>query len=320
MEYKLLIHDSTGKKMYEPVTEEGITWTTDIKGTPSELNFKIKSSDIVTKVGSAVNFKVDGKPVFFGFIFNKKFDKERWSDITAYDQLRYLKNKDTYLFKNKRADQIVRMLAGDFRLKTGNIENTKYVIPKRLEENKSLFDMIQGALDLTLQHTKKMYVLWDNFGKLTLSNIENRKIKIIIEESNIENFSYENSIDKDSYNKVKLTYDNKETGKREVFIAQDSKNMNRWGILQHYEKLQDKENAKSKANSLLNLYNHRQKSLTVKNVLGDTRVRAGTMVVVQLNLGDLKLNNWMLVTKAKHTFKNEEHKMDLTLRGGEFSG
>ena len=320
MEYKLLIHDSTGKKMYEPVTEEGITWTTDIKGTPSELNFKIKSSDIVTKVGSAVNFKVDGKPVFFGFIFNKKFDKERWSDITAYDQLRYLKNKDTYLFKNKRADQIVRMLAGDFRLKTGNIENTKYVIPKRLEENKSLFDMIQGALDLTLQHTKKMYVLWDNFGKLTLSNIENRKIKIIIEESNIENFSYENSIDKDSYNKVKLTYDNKETGKREVFIAQDSKNMNRWGILQHYEKLQNKENAKSKANSLLNLYNHRQKSLTVKNVLGDTRVRAGTMVVVQLNLGDLKLNNWMLVTKAKHTFKNEEHKMDLTLRGGEFSG
>lgn len=42
------------------------------------------------------------------------------------------------------------------------------------------------------------------------------------------------------------------------------------------------------------------------------------MVVINLDLGDVKLKNWMLVEKCKHTYKEGEHWMDLTLRGGEF--
>lgn len=41
-------------------------------------------------------------------------------------------------------------------------------------------------------------------------------------------------------------------------------------------------------------------------------------IVVKLNLGDVSLQNFMLVEKVKHNFKNELHTMDLTLRGGEF--
>ena len=42
------------------------------------------------------------------------------------------------------------------------------------------------------------------------------------------------------------------------------------------------------------------------------------MVVINLALGEKKKKNFMLVEKVKHTFKLDEHFMDLTLRGGEF--
>lgn len=91
--------------------------------------------------------------------------------MTAYDQLRYLNNKDTYVYENKTASQFIQMLAADFSLNTGTLEDTGFVIASRVEDNTSLFDMIENALDLTLQNSKEMFVLFDDFGKLTLKNI-----------------------------------------------------------------------------------------------------------------------------------------------------
>lgn len=42
------------------------------------------------------------------------------------------------------------------------------------------------------------------------------------------------------------------------------------------------------------------------------------MVVVNLDLGDMKLKSFMLVEKVTHKFNLDEHSMDLILRGGEF--
>ena len=44
------------------------------------------------------------------------------------------------------------------------------------------------------------------------------------------------------------------------------------------------------------------------------------MVVVRLDLGDMKLSNFMLVESCRHTWRQDEHWMDLTLKGGEFVG
>ena len=65
------------------------------------------------------------------------------------------------------------------------------------------------------------------------------------------------------------------------------------------------------------LYNRKTRKLQIKNALGDIRVRGGSSVIVQLDLGDLKVQNFMIVEKVKHTFKNGEHFMDLTLIGGD---
>lgn len=326
MNVELLIGNEAGTKIYQPAVQEGIEWTTERKSTPGKLSFKVLQDDILDfSEGSPVRMKVDGDPVFFGFIFKQQRSKDRLITITAYDQLRYLKNEDTKVYEGKTATQFIKLIAEGYELNVGTLEDTRFVIESRVEENVSLFEMIANALDLTLTNTGQMYVLFDDFGKLTLKSLPSMYVGVpgaylMIDEETGENFDYTSSIDDNTYNKIKLTYDNEDTGYREVYIAQDSSNINKWGILQYFDTLQKGENGQAKADALLKLYNKKTRSLKITNALGDNRVRAGAMVVINLDLGDIKLKNWMLVEKCKHTYKESEHWMDLTLRGGDFVG
>jgi hypothetical protein len=309
-----------GDKLYEPVVEEGITWETERKGVPGKLTFKVLTDSVLAFAeGNVVRMAVDGTDLFYGFVFTKKRDKDGIIDVTAYDQLRYLKNKDCYVYpKAMTAAQLIKTLAAEYQLKTGTIEDTQYIIQKRVEDNSTLFDIIQTALDLTLLNKKKRYVLYDDFSKLTLKDVESLQLDLLIDASTAEDFDYESSIDSNTYNRVKLFYDNEKTGKREVYEVQSGENINKWGVLQLCESIQEKTNGRAKANALLGLYNKKTRSLSVKNAIGDIRVRAGTSIAVQLNLGDITVNKYMLVEQVKHTFKNKEHLMSLNLRGGDF--
>ena len=324
MYVELLVANESGSKVYQPAVEEGIEWTTQRAGTPGKLTFKVLKDDILDFTeGSAVRLKVNGDEVFYGFVFTKSRQKDQIITVTAYDQLRYLQNKDTKVYEGKTATQFIQMLAADYRLNVGDMEDTGYVIASRVEENSSLFDMIGNALDLTLTNTGNMFVLFDSFGKLTLKSLGKMRVGdgdnyLMIDEETGENFNYKSSIDSQTYNKVKLTYDNEETGTREVYIAQSGKNMNKWGVLQYFDTLQKGENGQAKADALLKLYNKKTRNLKITNAFGDNRVRAGSLIVVNLALGDMSVKNFMLVEKCIHTYKESEHWMTLTLRGGEF--
>mgnify|MGYP006993899929 FL=1 len=167
-------------------------------------------------------------------------------------------------------------------------------------------------------NTQKVYVLYDDFGRISLKNIASMKVNLIIDADTGQNFEYKSSIDSQTYDQVKLTYDNEDTGKRDVYLVKDSENINKWGVLQYYDTLQDGENGASKAEQLLQYYNKKTRNLSVKSAWGDIRIRAGAAPVVSLNLGDIIVNNYMVCEKVTHTFKNGEHTMDLTLSGGEF--
>lgn len=317
MSQQLLIQNEN--IVYEPVAQDEIVWTTERKGSPGKLEFKVLKDNIINfEEGNPVSFKVDNNDLFYGFVFTKKREKDKIINTVSYDQLRYLKNKSSYIYTNKRADELVQMIANDFLLNVGILENTGYTIAKKSESNKSLFDIILNALDETIQYKNEMYVLYDDFGKICLKNLERMKVGIIIDEETAQNYDYQSSIDTDTYDKIKLVYDNKETGKREVFIAQDTNNMNKWGVLQFFDTIDEKTNGAIKANSLLKLYNEKTRKLEIKKAIGDIRVRGGSLIVVNLSLDDIKLQNFMLVEKAKHTFKNGEHFMDLTLKGQNF--
>lgn len=306
-------------ELYAPIVGGGVTWETARKGVPGRLEFSVVKDNVISfQEGNIVHMQVDDKNVFYGYVFTKKRNKDGTIKVTAYDQLRYLKNKDTYNYANLTAGGLVKKIAEDFFLKTGAIENTVYVIKRRLEDNKTLFDMIQTALDLTLQNTKKLYVLYDDFGKLTLRDTESLKLPLLIDKYVAEDFDYTSSIDGETYNKIKLSYNNEKTNTRDIYLVEDTNRMEAWGVLQYYETINEKTNGKAKADALLSLYNHKTRNLSVSGVAGDIRVRGGSIITVDLELGDINLKSPMLVESVRHTFNSNRHTMDLTLRGGEF--
>ncbi len=321
MNVELLVGNESGTKVYQPVVEEGIEWSTERRGVPGKLVFKVLKDELLDLTeGSPVRLCVNGDKVFFGFVFKQQRGKDGLITVTAYDQLRYLKNKDTQVYQNKTASQVVKMLADDYSLNLGILEDTGYVISSGVEQDVSLFEMIENAIDLTLTNTGNMFILYDDFGKLTLKALSSMYVGVpgaylMIDEETGENFDYTSSIDDSTYNKIVLK---NHTTNKDFKVAHDLGNIARWGTLTYTDTYQDGENGQAKADALLSLYNKKTRNLKVTNALGDNRVRAGSMIVVNLDLGDVKLKNFMLVEKCTHIYKEGEHWMDLTLRGGEF--
>lgn len=302
---------------YEPDVEEPIVWETERQGVPGKLTFTVRKDKILNfQEGNRVLMQVDGEGIFSGFVFTKKRNKNGMISVTAYDQLRYLKNKDTIDYKEKKASELIVKLANAFKLELGEIQDTGYVIPQRMEDNQTLFDMIKNALGETLDVTRQLYVLYDDYGKLTLKNMESMKLDILIDQHAAEDFDYSSSIDGNTYNQIKLVYPNEETGKRDVYMEFDSTTIARWGVLQYFETLQNPENGKAKAEALLPYYNMKTRTLTISNAFGDIRVRAGSRLAIDLDLGDIIAKTYMLVDKVKHTLSTDRHFMDLTLIGG----
>lgn len=301
---------------YQPIVEEGIEWETERKGTPGKLTFTVyQDGNLKFSYGSAVTFKYDGNNVFYGFVFKMTPTTDGLIKIVAYDQLRYFKNKHTYIYKNKRLDQLVKMIADDFKLRTGTLNNTKKTIT-RVEDNATLFDIIANATDDTVLATGNLFILYDDFGLLTLKNLANMKSDFLIDQDTAQDYDYTASIDDNSYSKVVIYHDNDDI--REYYIANDKTYQERWGILQLTEKAGSKATAKQQAKLMLDMYKKPTRNLTVKGAFGNVKVRAGSLVPVMLQLKDVKLSKYMMVEKAKHTFKESEYTMDLTLVGNTF--
>lgn len=308
-------------RIFECAVQEPVIWEVHRKSVPGKLTFNVIKDEILGfHEGDPVRFDYNGKKIFFGFVFTKKRTSNRIISVTAYDQLRYFKNKDTYTYKNKTAAQLLKMLANDCnpKLNLGIIADTKYVIASRVEDDQEFFTMMENALSTTTKNTGSTYVLYDDYGKLCLRDAKMLKLDILIDEESGESFEYTTSIDENTYNKIKLSRENKKTGKREIFIAQDSKTMSQWGMLQYTDTVEKGENGKVKADALLALYNRKSRKLHINKVFGDTRVRGGSTLGVQMYLGDLNVANFMMVETVKHSFYESDHRMDLKLIGGDF--
>lgn len=317
---QLMIQNRSQDKIYQPVVCDGVQLEWERKSTPGKLTFKVANDAILDFAeGDPVTMSVDNKNLFKGYVFTKTRNKDRLITVTAYDQLRYLKNKEIKNYSNLRADEVLRSIAADFRLEPGELENTRYTIPRRRDNNQTLMDIILTALELTQKATGEVYVLYDDFGRLMLKNAKNMRVDILIDAETAEDFTYTSSIDKDTYNKIKLYFDNTKPQEREPCIKFDDQSIARWGVLQYCESIDDKQvaNATEVVQQLLANYNQATRSLTIQNALGDTRVRGGSAIGVSLDLGDVVLNqHYLLVERVTHHFRDNEHTMDLNIRGG----
>lgn len=309
-----------GKSRFLLPVKEGMKVVWERKGTPGKLTFEAKyDKNFKIVEGNPVLIFVDGKKFFYGFIFSRDMSRDGFVQYTAYDQLRYLKNKETLIYKNKSADQIVKIIAERFHLQCGKLADTAYKM-SAIEDDSTLFDMIQNALDNTLMVKNEVYVLYDEAGKMSLKNISSMKVNdCLVDDETGEDYAYKTSIDNNVYNQIKLIYENTETAAYDYYITKDTNSINKWGVLQYLEKISNPDVGKLKSRAYLKLYNKKARNLTISGVIGNTKVRAGSLIPVLLTLADIKVANYMMVEKVTHTFNNRQHTMDLILSGGDFS-
>lgn len=302
--------------LYEPPIEDDVQIEWERSGTPGKLTFTVlKVSGLNFSEGDQVCFYHDNKKIFVGYVFSKSRDKKQRIKVTCYDQLRYLKNKYTYVFEKKTAAEIIKALCDDFGLNLDGMDNTNYVIPAIAEENKSALDIVLDVLEETLLNTGDMFVLYDEGGSIRVKNVANMMSTTLIYEDSAENFDYSSSIDDETYNSIVLYYKGDDDNIK-IFTASSEATIKQWGVLRYFEEVDTPTAAQNKANALLNLYNRKTRELKVSGAFGDPSVRGGTLIPVQLNLGDISTNNYMLVEKVTHKFTRDAHTMDLTLEGG----
>ena len=322
MQIELLLDNKNGSifDISELVTE--VTWKTKRKGSPASLEFNfLKDEQFNISNGDVLRFEVDGNKVFYGYIFDNGGNKEPEINVTAYDQIRYLLSNDTYQFINKRASEIITQIFQDVGLNIGIIEETSCIIPKFIEDDKKILDIIYSALEKDLLATGSTYVLYDDFGYLNLKNINNmRQETVISDNNNLGDYAWKSSIDNDTYNRIKLVRDNEETKARDVYIVYNSNSIVKWGRLQYYKKLDDnlnKAQIEDMLNKTLKLKNRETKTIKLKDVIGtdissDLKLRAGAGVYVDIQ--EKGISQYYLIESATHKFTKNQHIMDFDLK------
>lgn len=269
----------------------------------SKLEFSYIDDDLRIQNGSVVRFRYDGANIFYGYVFKHRQNKQKEITVTAYDQLRYCKAKDTIVVKDDTIDSLVRKMCNYFNLKIGTLTSTGYKLPVSVQDDKTWLDIIYTAIDDTLTNTGRWYCLRDEFGSIAIRELEELQLDLVLgDESLAYDYEYEASIDDNFYNQIKIVSDNETTGKRDVYITKDSGSIAKYGLLQYFEVLDKNYNpsqAKSKADALLQLYNREVETLELK-CLGDVRVRAGSSFYGQIE--DIQLNKRLIVKFVTHEF------------------
>lgn len=294
----------------------GCIWKTSRDGSPSTVELElIADDDIQWELGSVIALQDDDleeQGLFYGYVMKVAYSESQTVTATCYDQIYYLKkNKDTYVFENQTADQILSQICADFDLVTGQLSSTAYPIPIMVEDGQTLLDIVLKALDHTLINTSQMYVLYDNFGEITLQEVKENTLDLMLgDDSLATGYSYEEELE-ESYNKIKLVKDNKETGKRDLYVTQDSNNMTFWGTLQIYEKVDEElteAQIKAKGDNMLEFYNRPKKAFTL-DAIADRSVRAGKAIYI--GISDIDVSSFFIVDECTHDLITD--KMNLKL-------
>lgn len=332
---ELYIYRPNADEMYQPVVVDTVVWTTEQTGSAGKLEFTVvKCGDLSFSEGDLVIFKYKGQEVFRGVIFTKQRDKEHHISCVAYDTLRYFKNEMSprvfELHQGTTTTKILEWLCStkDNSFTKGEFDDSEIIVKWNETSYKTLFDIIQEVEFQTRivdpKHT--IYTLYDDCGKLYYKSMDNMKLDLLIDKETLENFSYTSSIDDKTYNRVLVYWDDDEGSTKKnkkttdevrnsagsLPPVEDAKNINAWGVLQLTQKIDSSvANPEDEAKKLLEAYNKKSRDCTLEGALGDVRVRAGSSVIIDLDLGDITPEKYAFVTKARHVFEHKFHTMDL---------
>lgn len=259
---------------------------------PSELRFTAN----IGKLGDEVAFFVDGVLLFCGRIFSAT-QSDALRGFVAYDLLRYFLNRDTFVYKNMTAGELLLLICSAYGLPTGNIADTKMKISSHLNDRRTLFSIMESALTITKSAGYGEFSLYDGGGKIELCSADELDCGLTVTPEACLSFSVTESIDENCYNFVKLAENT--DGGRKYHVFRDEDSITRFGKLGYFATLSNIENGAVVAKSILETYASPFVTLECTTPYCHVGLRGGSAVTAVID-GEKKR---LFCERAEHVYK-----------------
>lgn len=260
--------------------------------------------------GNQCVFLVDGKERFRGILMNQNQGDKKQLKFKAYDNGIYLaNNKDTFVYKNKTADQVFSDVCSRFGIPTGEVAKCSYKIPELTKSKTTGQDAVLDALGLDYKATGTRHFIISDKGKLSLLQRKDQVISFVVDgDANLYGYSYTKSIESIK-TRVKMI------SKEGTTLAEKSNSAleQKIGIFQEIQQPDEsltKAQVKDLVGSVLDTLDDPEETLTL-NILGDPDVISGKAILVKIP--HLGISRAYYVDSDDHTFEDNMHTMILTL-------
>lgn len=260
--------------------------------------------------GNQCVFLVDGKERFRGILMNQNQGDNKQLKFKAYDNGIYLaNNKDTFVYKNKTADQVFSDVCSRFGIPTGEVAKCSYKIPEFTKSKTTGQDAVLDALSLDYKATGTRHFISSDKGKLSLFQRKDQVISFVVDgDANLYGYSYTKSIESIK-TRVKMI------SKEGTTLAEKSNSSleQKIGIFQEIQQPDEsltKAQVKDLVGSVLDTLDDPEETLTF-NILGDPDVISGKAILVKIP--HLDISRAYYVDSDDHTFEDNMHTMSLTL-------
>lgn len=293
------------KKIYE-ISElvKSVSYSDKLNDGCSKLEFSYIDDNLKIENGSIVRFQYDGTGIFYGSVFKHEKNNKGEIKVTAYDQLRYCKAKDSINVRQNTVADLVKRMCTYFGLRQGIISDTKYILPTKAHDGDTWLDIVYDAIKDTLVNKGEWYVLRDEFGTVALRNILELQTNFVLgDESLCYDFSHSKSIDNDFYNQIKILWKG-DTSQESTYIGnKDIDSIKKYGVLQYYDEIDKSKYNAAQANELvkilMKLYGQEMETLSLE-CLGNTSIRAGSIFIVKIS--DADISKQLFVRSVTHKF------------------
>lgn len=260
--------------------------------------------------GNQCVFLVDGKERFRGILMNQNQGDNKQLKFKAYDNGIYLaNNKDTFVYKNKTADQVFSDVCSRFGIPTGEVAKCSYKIPEFTKSKTTGQDAVLDALSLDYKATGTRHFISSDKGKLSLLQRKDQVISFVVDgDANLYGYSYTKSIESIK-TRVKMI------SKEGTTLAEKSNSSleQKVGIFQEIQQPDEsltKAQVKDLVGSVLDTLDDPEETLML-SILGDPDVISGKAILVKIP--HLDISRAYYVDSDDHTFEDNMHTMSLTL-------
>ncbi|MCK9453282.1 MAG: hypothetical protein M0Q90_16415 [Bacteroidales bacterium] len=296
---------------------EELQISSSLDSQPGQASLTIVGDQNEYVMGACIQVLDGDRGVFMGYVFTVSMSNEAKVRLTALDQCRYLKNQDTFVLEPMTVDALFKKICSEWKLNQGTVDSSSHTCKASIHEGKSIWDVVTQYCEETFVETGKLFIVRDNFGSLELRDVENLHTELLIDDVSVINqYNYEVSIDKNTYNQIKIGKDNKAKNERAWVVVKDSNTIKQWGVLQYHKKLSEETKdatLEKYAEKLLKTYNRFTQTLTL-NCLGDFALSAGSGIQIQLDaIKSTSENQNYIVKSCTHNIKNALHEMQLEL-------